>query len=174
MIRPALPNDVPVVLDMIRELAEYEREPDAVATSADDLYQGLFGPEPAASCHVATAEGDGDSGGPAEVVGFALWFTTFSTWTGRPGIYLEDLYVRSEHRRSGHGRALLRALADVCAARGYARLEWSVLDWNTHAQRFYRDLGAVPTEEWTRWRLDSSTIAALILDSRILDSSGTA
>lgn len=160
MIRPASEADVGVVHGLIRDLAAYERQLDSVAAGADDLRRALFGPHPAAWCHVAT---DDDSPAAAtDVVGFALWFTTFSTWTGRPGIYLEDLYVRPDHRRAGHGRALLLALAGVCAERGYARLEWSVLDWNTPAQKFYRGLGAFPVDGWTRWRLDSAALSALV------------
>jgi GNAT superfamily N-acetyltransferase len=119
-----------------------------------DLTEALFGARPAASCHVAVDLAAG-------VVGFALWFVTFSTWTGRPGIYLEDLFVRDAFRRSGHGRALLAILARICRDRGYRRLEWSVLDWNTPARDFYQALGAAPMDEWTRWRLEGPAIVAL-------------
>jgi GNAT superfamily N-acetyltransferase len=145
VIRPATPNDVPAVLTLIRELAAYEREPDAVVATEDGLAAALFGAAPAVFCHVA------EDGG--EVVGFALWFRNFSTWLGRHGIYLEDLYVRPSHRGRGLGRALLATLADLARERGYGRVEWAVLDWNTPAQEFYRALGAVPMDDWTVWRL---------------------
>jgi len=145
VIRPARPEDVPLVVDLIRELATYEREPDAVVATPALLHDALFGPSPALYGHVAEAGG--------EVVGFALWFLNFSTWLGRHGIYLEDLYVRPEHRGSGHGKALLTTLVDIARERGYGRVEWAVLDWNEPAQGFYRSLGAVPMDEWTVWRL---------------------
>ena len=145
MIRAAVPADVPVVVELIRELATYEREPDAAVATPDLLDAALFGAAPAVFCHVAEEDG--------EVVGFALWFLNFSTWLGRHGIYLEDLYVRPEHRGSGHGKALLTTLVDIARERGYGRVEWAVLDWNEPAQGFYRSLGAVPMDEWTVWRL---------------------
>ncbi|HWL37333.1 MAG TPA: GNAT family N-acetyltransferase [Frankiaceae bacterium] len=145
MIRPAVPDDVPVVLALIRELATYEREPDAVVATEDGLRTALFGDSPAVHCHVAEEDG--------EVVGFALWFLNFSTWLGRHGIYLEDLYVRPSHRGGGLGKALLETLTSIAAERGYGRVEWSVLDWNEPAQAFYRSLGAEPMDEWTVWRL---------------------
>ena len=154
MIRPAEPGDVAVVLELVRELAAYEREPDAVEATEELLNTALFGEEPVASCHVALAP-DG------EVVGFALWYVTFSTWKGRPGIWLEDLFVRPSARGLGLGRALLQELAGICVARGYARFEWWVLDWNEPAHGFYRSLGARPEDEWTVWRVDGEALAAL-------------
>jgi GNAT superfamily N-acetyltransferase len=154
VIRRAAPGDVPVLLAMVRELAEYEREPDAVETTEPMLHEALFGPAPVASCHVAL-------GPDGEVAGFALWYVTFSTWKGRPGLWLEDLYVRPSGRGSGLGKALLQALAAVCVERGYARFEWWVLDWNEPAQGFYRALGARPEDEWTTWRLDGDALQAL-------------
>jgi GNAT superfamily N-acetyltransferase len=145
-IRTAREDDVPVIVSLIRELAEYEREPDAVAATEDDIRAALFGPSPAAFCHVAEPDG--------EVVGFALWFLNFSTWKGRHGIYLEDLFVRPGARGTGLGKALLLTLIDIAKERGYGRVEWSVLDWNTPAIDFYRSLGARPMDEWTVWRLD--------------------
>ena len=145
MIRPAVPADVPAVLALIRELATYEREPDAVVATEAGLTEALFGATPAVYCHVAEDAG--------EVVGFALWFRNFSTWLGRHGVYLEDLYVRPTHRGRGFGKALLTTLASIARERGYGRVEWAVLDWNTPAQDFYRSLGAVPMDEWTVWRL---------------------
>ncbi|HVF06054.1 MAG TPA: GNAT family N-acetyltransferase [Frankiaceae bacterium] len=153
MIRPAAPADVPAVLGLIRELATYEREPDAVVATADGLRSALFGPSPTVYCHVAEADG--------EVVGFALWFRNFSTWLGRPGIYLEDLYVRPAYRGRGLGKALLATLASIATERGYGRVEWSVLDWNSPAHDFYRSIGARPMDEWTVWRLSGDTLTAL-------------
>ncbi len=154
LIRPAESADVPVLLQLVRELAEYEREPDAVEATEDMLAEALFGPAPTASCHVAL-----DTGG--DVVGFALWYVTFSTWTGRPGMWLEDLFVRPQARGTGLGKALLQALADVCVDRGWTRFEWWVLDWNEPARGFYRSLGAVAQEEWTTFRVDGEALRAL-------------
>lgn len=156
MIRTAEHADVVPVLGLVRGLAAYEREPDAVAMTPDDLTVALFGDPPAVHCLVATAPGQG-----GDVLGCALWHPTFSTWTGQAGMYLVDLFVRPEHRREGHGRALLRELARLCARHGYQRLEWAVLDWNTPAHDFYRSVGATATEEWTTWRLDATAIDAL-------------
>ncbi|NYH51650.1 MULTISPECIES: GNAT family N-acetyltransferase [Nocardiopsis] len=157
MIRPARPDDVPVIHAMIGELAEYEKEPDAVVATEQDLRTALFGPEPAVFAHVA--EHDGDEG--TAVVGFSLWFRSYSTWTGRHGIHLEDLYVRPESRGRGHGLALLRTLARICVERGYTRLEWSVLDWNEPSIRFYESLGSQPMDGWTVRRLDGEALAVL-------------
>ena len=154
MIRTAAPDDVPVLLDLVRELAAYEREPDAVVATEQLLAEALFGPQPTASCHVALDE-------HGDVAGFALWYVTFSTWTGRPGLWLEDLFVRPAARRLGLGRQLLQALAQVCVERGYPRFEWWVLDWNEPAHAFYRSIGARAEDEWTTWRLDGSALAAL-------------
>ncbi|GAA1083616.1 GNAT family N-acetyltransferase [Nocardiopsis metallicus] len=158
MIRPARPDDVPVIHGMIRELAEYEKEPDAVVATERDLRTALFGPDAAVYAHVA--EHTGSDGSPV-AAGFALWFRNYSTWTGRHGIYLEDLYVRPELRGHGYGRALLRNLARICVERGYTRLEWSVLDWNLPAIGFYETLGSTPMDEWTVRRLDGDALAAL-------------
>jgi GNAT superfamily N-acetyltransferase len=144
-IRAARPDDVPVILSLVRGLADYEREPDAVHATEADFTAALFGPDPKAFCHVAEHEG--------EVVGFALWFLNFSTWTGKHGIYLEDLFVSPDARGTGLGKALLQTLIDIARERGYARVEWSVLDWNTPAHDFYRAMGAAPMDDWTVWRL---------------------
>ena len=157
MIRPAVPADVPVVLQLVKELAAYEREPDAVVATEDDLLAALFGADPSAGCHVAEQHG--------EVVGFALWYRTFSTWQGKPGLWLEDLYVRPEARGAGLGRALLVELAGTAVARGWTRFEWWVLDWNEPAQGFYRSLGARPEDEWTVWRVDGLRLAGLARDA---------
>ena len=149
-VRGARVEDVPVIVSLINELADYEREPDAVEATEDDIRAALFGPSPAAFCHVAEADG--------EVVGFALWFLNFSTWKGRHGIYLEDLFVRPAARGTGLGKALLLNLIEIARERGYGRVEWSVLDWNTSAIEFYRSLGATPMEEWTVYRIEGDAL----------------
>ncbi len=152
-IKPAIRAEVPTILQLIRELADYERAPqDAVATEAQ-LDEVLFGEDPSARVLIAR-EG-------AEPVGFAVYFFNFSTWLGRPGIYLEDLFVKPEQRGKGYGRALLVRLAEIAAERGCGRMEWAVLDWNEPAIQFYKKLGAKPMEEWTVFRLTSAGIAAL-------------
>ena len=153
MIRVAAPSDVPTILQLVRDLAAYEREPDAVEATEDLLHEALFGAAPTAYCHLAELDGD--------VVGFALWYVTFSTWKGLPGLWLEDLFVRPEARGHGVGKALLQQLAAVCVERGYARFEWWVLDWNVDAHGFYRSLGARPEDEWTVWRVDGDALTEL-------------
>lgn len=153
MIREARPSDVPVLLALVRELATYEREPDAVVATEDDLRTALFGADPSAGCHVAEVDG--------AVVGFALWYRTFSTWLGKPGLWLEDLFVRPEHRGAGLGQLLLVHLARLCVERGWPRFEWWVLDWNEPAKGFYGSLGARPEDEWTVWRVDGEALQAL-------------
>lgn len=153
-IRFATPADVPQILAFVRELAEYEREPDAVLATEPMLEAALFGPRPAAEAVIAE-----DAEGTA--LGFALFFQNFSTWTGLPGLYLEDLYVTPAARGAGVGKALLRHLADIAVTRGYARFEWSVLDWNQPAIDFYRSMGAVGMEEWTVQRVTGEALARL-------------
>jgi len=153
MIRPARPDDVPAIYHLIRDLAEYERSLAEVTATEADLHSALFGPDPAVFAHVAEHED--------EVAGFALWFLNYSTWTGRHGIYLEDLYVRPDLRGTGYGRQLLAELAALCVERGYARLEWWVLDWNAPARGFYGKLGAIRMDEWTVHRLSGAALAAL-------------
>jgi GNAT superfamily N-acetyltransferase len=153
VIRAATASDVPTILELIRELATYEREPDAVVATEPMIHAALFGASPVASCHVAELDG--------EVVGFALWYVTFSTWQGVAGLWLEDLFVRPAARGHGFGKALLQALAGVCVERGYARFEWWVLDWNVDAQGFYRSLGARPEDDWTVWRVDGEALTQL-------------
>ncbi len=153
MIRAAVRSDVPMILELVRELAIYEREPDAVEATEALLAEALFGAAPVASCQVAERDG--------AVVGFALWYVTFSTWKGRPGLWLEDLYVQPAHRGHGLAKALLAQLAAVCVDRGYPRFEWWVLDWNVDAQGFYRSLGARPEDDWTVWRVDGEALPAL-------------
>lgn len=153
MIRTATPADVPVIHAMVRELAAYEKAPDEARATPAQLREALFGEYPAAFAHVAEESG--------EVVGFALWFLNFSTWRGVHGIYLEDLYVRPGARGAGHGRALLAELARICVARGYERLEWSVLDWNRPSIDFYEALGARPQDGWTVYRLTDGALREL-------------
>jgi GNAT superfamily N-acetyltransferase len=153
VIRSATPADVPAIHRLIVELAVYEKEPDAVKASHDDLARALFGERPVAECVLAEI-----AGAP---VGLALFFTNFSTWTGKPGLYLEDLFVMPSARGAGLGKALLVHLAELCVARGYGRFEWSVLDWNTPAIGFYQALGAKPMDEWTVMRVDGEALTAL-------------
>src|SRR3546814_9277436 len=153
ILRPASPGDEPGILACIIALAVYEREPDAVENSVDALRDALFGADPRVFAHVVERGGD--------IVGIAVWFLTYSTWTGRHGVWLEDLYVDADQRGRGYGRALLGALAAVCVARGYSRLEWTVLDWNAPSIAFYRSLGATPMAEWTTQRVDGDTLTAL-------------
>lgn len=155
MIRPATAGDVPRILEMIRELAAYERALDEVTATEDGLRGALFAAQPAVFAHVADVDG--------VVVGFALWFVNFSTWLGRHGIYLEDLYVTPALRGRGLGKALLAELAAICVRRGYGRLEWWVLDWNEPAIGFYRSIGAQPMSEWTVQRLAGQPLADLAL-----------
>lgn len=152
-IRRATAADVPVVLQLIRDLAAFEREPDAVRATVDSLHNTLFGPTPTAEAIVAEIDGD--------VVGMALFFTNFSTWSGRNGLYLEDLYVVPEARGAGVGKALLARIARTAVSRGSARVEWSVLDWNKPAIDFYRSIGATPMSEWTVHRLEGDALAKL-------------
>lgn len=145
---------MPELHTLIRELAAYERASDQVHVQPEQLSAALFGEQPTAYAQVA---GTGDG----EVAGFALYFLNFSTWEGLPGIYLEDLYVRPEHRGSGLGKALLRSLAATAVERGYVRFEWAVLNWNTPSIDFYRSLGAEPMNEWTTWRVTGDTLHRL-------------
>lgn len=150
-IRLADSNDAELILSFIRGLAEYEREPDAVRATAASLRAQMEAADPPFECLIADRDG--------EPAGFALFFRNYSTWTGRPGLYLEDLFVPEAHRGYGVGKALLRRLAAIAVERGWARMEWAVLDWNTPAHGFYRALGAVPKSEWTVWRLDGAALA---------------
>jgi len=158
MIRPARPEDTAAIYRLIHELADYERCLDQVTVTLDDLRQSLFGERPAVFAHVAEHEG--------EVAGFALWFRNYSTWLGRHGIYLEDLYVTPALRGHGYGKALLTELARICVDRGYGRLEWWVLDWNAPALGFYASLGAVAMEEWTGHRLAGPALLGLAAGAR--------
>jgi GNAT superfamily N-acetyltransferase len=157
-VRPIRPEDVPAVVALVRELAEYEKAADEALMTEEQLHAALFGEAPKLFGHVALA---GD-----QVVGTALWFLNFSTWRGTHGIYLEDLYVQPQHRGTGLGRELLRTLADLCVQRGYSRLEWSVLDWNAPSIEFYKAAGAVPMDEWTVFRLTDDALRSFAVPRR--------
>lgn len=152
-IRPAEPRDTALIHRFVSELAAFEREPDAVEATPDSFTEGLFASPPAAEAVIAEVEG--------EAVGFALWFHNFSTWKGRRGLYLEDLYVTPAARGKGVGRALLIHLAGIAVERGCARFEWSVLDWNQPAIDFYRSMGAVGMDAWTIQRVEGQALAKL-------------
>jgi GNAT superfamily N-acetyltransferase len=152
-LRPATPSDIPNLLDFIRELAAYERAPDAVKMTEPQLHDALFGPKPRAEALLV------DIAGRAE--GFAIWFETFNTWTGKPGLYLEDLYVTPAARGQGAGKLIFQHLAAIAVERDYARMEWSVLDWNEPAINFYKSRGAQPQGEWTKYRLTGEALRAL-------------
>jgi GNAT superfamily N-acetyltransferase len=152
-IRSATRADIPLILQLIRDLATYERAPNDVVATENGLQDVLFGEKPSAEVRLAfEAE---------TAVGFAVFFQNFSTWLGRPGLYLEDLFVKPEHRGKGYGKALLVDLAKIARDRRCGRMEWAVLDWNEPAIEFYRSLGAVPMHEWTVFRLTGSEIARL-------------
>ena len=146
VIREAQPGDAADLLRLIHGLAEYEREPAAVETTEDALRSALAASEPRVHAHVAEVDG--------RIVGMALWFLTYSTWTGTPTLYMEDLFVEPGLRRGGVGRELMAALAAEAEGRGCARMEWSVLEWNEPAIAFYRSFGANPLTEWRTWRMN--------------------
>jgi len=153
-IEPATPADVPMILQLIRELAEFERLLHEVTATEEQLRENLFGPRPNAEVIMGRLPG-------GEVVGFALYFHNFSTFLAKPGIYLEDLYVRQQYRGRGYGELLLRRLAGIALERDCGRLEWSVLDWNQRAIDFYKSLGAAPMHEWTIYRVTGSALQKL-------------
>ena len=157
-IAPAAESETPLILSFIRKLAEYEKLSHLVVATEADIHQNVFGPNPVAE--VLLAHWDGAP------VGFALYFRNFSTFLGQPGIYLEDLFVEPQHRGKGIGKALLIRLAEIAIERGYGRLEWAVLDWNTPSIEFYRRLGAVPLDEWTAYRLTGEALSRLALGDR--------
>ena len=155
-IRSARVNDVPIILELIRDLATYERAPDEVTATEEQLVHVLFGERPVAEVLLAFED--------ESPVGFAVYFYNFSTWLGRPGLYLEDLFVKPEKRGKGYGRALLVELAKIARDRGCGRMEWAVLNWNEPAIKFYQTLGAKPMNEWTVFRLTRDEIARLAGD----------
>ncbi|TDM06006.1 MAG: GNAT family N-acetyltransferase [Ideonella sp. MAG2] len=152
-LRPATPQDIPAIVALIRELAEFEQLSHLVQTTPEKLHPHLFGERPVAEAVVAEVEG--------QVVAFALFFTNFSTFLAQPGLYLEDLYVQPAHRQHGLGRALLTHLAQLAVARGYGRFEWSVLDWNANAIRFYEGMGATVMPDWRICRVTGERLQAL-------------
>ncbi len=154
-IRPATPEDAPAIAAMVRDLAEYEKALHEVEADEQHVLAALFPEGGGGSTFAHIAEVDG------EVVGMAVWFLSYSTWTGTSGVWLEDLYVDPAHRGSGLGRGLLATLARVCVERGYRRLEWWVLNWNAPSIAFYESIGARSQDEWTRYRLDGEALAAL-------------
>jgi GNAT superfamily N-acetyltransferase len=153
-IRAATPDDVPEIARMIRELAAFEREPEQARATDEQLRSALFGDDASASVLLALD----DDGSPA---GFALWYRSFSTWEGVPGVYLEDLYVAEDQRGSGLGRALLTALARIVVHRGWGRLEWAVLHWNNGSIAFYDGLDGKPLDEWLTYRLSGPALERL-------------
>ena len=152
LLRAAEPRDLPAIVGLIRELADFERLSDLVQVTPETLQPHLFGERPVAECLVGEVQG--------QVVAFALYFTNFSTFLAKPGLYLEDLYVQPAHRGSGLGKALLTRLAGIAAERGYGRFEWSVLDWNENAIRFYQRMGATVMPDWRICRITGEALAA--------------
>jgi GNAT superfamily N-acetyltransferase len=156
-IRRATPDDVPEILAMVRDLAEYERAAHEAIATEDQLHAALFGDSPKVFAHVVEHESEGGH----RLGGFAIWFLNFSTWLGVHGLYLEDLYVRPDLRGTGYGKRLLATLAQECLDNGYGRFEWWVLDWNEPALGFYGSIGAVPMDEWTVHRVSGDALVRL-------------
>ncbi len=152
-IRSAEISDLPVILQFIQDLAKYEKAPNEVKLSLSELEESLFAKTAQVYCLISEADG--------KATGFAVWHLNYSTWLGRHGIYLEDLYVDPKYRGLGHGKALLRKLAQICIERGYKRLQWWVLDWNETAIEFYKSIGAQPMDEWTVFRVSGSSLEKL-------------
>jgi L-amino acid N-acyltransferase YncA len=152
LIREAVPQDIPSIGTLIRELALYEKAAEEAIATDEQLRDAIFGDGSHVHCHVVECEG--------EVVGLAVWFLNFSTWLGTAGIYLEDLIVRTEHRGKGYGLQLMRTLASTCVEKGYSRFQWSVLDWNTPSIDFYQSFGAEAMDEWTVFRLSGDALQA--------------
>ena len=150
MIRPATSADVAAIHALIVELAIYEREPDAVVATVEQIQENLFGADPVAYCHVAEIDG--------QVVGIAIWFLNYSTWLGKAGLYLEDLFVKPEFRSKGLGLKLMKTLAQICVERGYERFQWWVLDWNEPSINFYKSIGAEAMDQWTVYRLSGDAL----------------
>ena len=150
MIRPANPKDVEAIHSLIVELAIYEREPEAVVATVEQIQENLFGVDPVAYCHVAEVDG--------HVVGIAIWFLNYSTWLGKAGLYLEDLFVKPEFRSRGLGLQLMKKLAQICIERGYERFQWWVLDWNEPSINFYKSIGADAMDQWTVYRLSGEAL----------------
>lgn len=157
MIREAKISDVQAIHDLIVELAVYEKEPDAVIATVKDIEASLFGSDPVAYCHIAEVDG--------QIVGIAIWFLNYSTWLGKAGLYLEDLFVKPEFRGSGLGLNLMKTLAQLCIDRGYERFQWWVLDWNEPSINFYKSIGAEAMDEWTVYRLSGSALKSFAASS---------
>ncbi|MGV9820887.1 N-acetyltransferase family protein [Nocardia xishanensis] len=156
-IRRATPADVPALVDLVYDLAEYEKARHECTLTLEQLRAALFGPAPALFAHVAEDE--------TGIVGCAIWFLNFSTWDGVHGIYLEDLYVKPETRGKGYGKALIAALAKEAVDKGYSRVSWSVLTWNTPSIDFYRSLGAEEQDEWVGYRLSGGELVKLAAEA---------
>ena len=153
MIRYATKEDVPRIHQLIKDLAEYEKAPLEAKATIQQIEETIFGENPVAYCHVAEDNG--------QVVGISIWFLNYSTWVGKPGIYLEDLYIDPAYRGKGYGFAFLKELGKICIERGYERLQWWVLDWNQPSIDFYKSLGAVPMDEWTVYRVSGDALKKL-------------
>jgi len=153
LIRPAVKEDLSAIMRLIHDLAEYEKAPDEVETNEVEIGAALFASDPKVFCSVADHEG--------EVIGIAIWFLNFSTWQGKHGIYLEDLFIKPEYRDQGYGLAMLKHLAAICNERGYGRFQWWVLDWNTPAIEFYKSQGAIAMDEWTVYRVSGENLKRL-------------
>ena len=153
-IRPARPDEAPLIQELIHELAVYEKAPESAQATLAQISGAFFAEHPAVFCDMV-------EDGSGVVVGLAIWFLNYSTWTGTHGIYLEDLFIRPEARGNGYGKAVLAHLAQICLNRGYHRLQWWVLDWNSDAIGFYKGLGATYMDEWTVMRVDGPALAAL-------------
>ena len=152
-IRPARQEEVGVVLQLIHDLAVYEKAPNEVEATEKELLETIFSSDPKVFCDLVDVDG--------EIAGMAIWFLNYSTWQGKHGIYLEDLFIKPEYRGRGYGKALLKNLAKICAEKGYGRFQWWVLDWNSPAIEFYRSLGAVAMDEWTVYRVSGAPLKEL-------------
>ena len=150
LIRLATEADVPQILGLIKELAEYEKAPDEVIATEKEIHESLFKQDSVTHCHIAEVD--------QKIVGIAIWFLNYSTWLGKEGIYLEDLYVKLEYRKKGIGLNLMKTLAKICFDRGYERFQWWVLNWNESSINFYKSIGALPMDEWTVYRLSGEAL----------------
>jgi GNAT superfamily N-acetyltransferase len=152
-IRRAGIDDVTEILALIYELALYEKAPDEAKATREQIIESFFSDDPKVFCDIVEVDG--------AVAGFAIWFLNYSTWQGKHGIYLEDLFIRPQYRGKGYGKALLKHLAQICEDRGYGRFQWWVLDWNEPAIEFYKSLGAIAMDEWTVYRVSGQALAQL-------------
>ena len=152
-IRPARQEEVGIVLQLIHDLAVYEKAPNEVEATERELLETIFTSDPKVFCDLVEVDG--------EIAGMAIWFLNYSTWQGKHGIYLEDLFIKPEYRGRGYGKALLKHLAKICDEKGYGRFQWWVLDWNSPAIEFYRSLGAVAMDEWTVYRVSGQALKEL-------------